>query len=517
MQTTGVRAGLYRRQSQDDGDTLAIERQEDACRNKAADLGWTITDVYTDQGKSASKKSVRRPEYERMLADARAGRINAVVAWSHDRLTRQPEQLGAWLDLADTGFKIATVAGELDLGSSSGRATGRILAAIAEQEGRAKSERQRLKNQQRSANGGSLNRTRPFGYLASGMELHPEESVLLANAIRDVLAGTATINSLVRTWRQSGIKTSYGKEWHNLSVKRTLCRWRNAGVAAWHEDKPDEVLSEAKWPAVCTREELEALRQLVRDPSRRPVGHTGTTVRNYLSYLARCGVCTSPLVAGKRRGITPIYRCLANGAIKCGGLTITQGIADATVIAWLADVISNPNNQRKLAKLTQAADMERIRSLRAELAQISADEAALMASGVGMNILLAKGAELQQQREAAQGSLTALEQSSALVSLIVDLIPPEPKHVITSKRTGKDQSFWTVGQLRANAEDTREKLLRLPIEHRRMVTKALADVTINRAEHAGSSTAHAASKRVQIESRVGFLAEGALLLPLVVG
>ena len=91
----GVRAaGLYCRISDDrDGRALGVSRQEADCRALAERKGWPVGDLYVDNDISAADPRKRRPEYERLLEDIKAGRIDAVVAWDLDRLHRRPIEL----------------------------------------------------------------------------------------------------------------------------------------------------------------------------------------------------------------------------------------------------------------------------------------------------------------------------------------------------------------------------------------------------------------------------------------
>ncbi len=86
MSTT--RAAIYTRISSDPKDTqLGVQRQEDECRQLVALRGWEVAGVYQDNDQSAFNGHAR-PEYRRLLEDVRAGRVQAVVAWHPDRLTR---------------------------------------------------------------------------------------------------------------------------------------------------------------------------------------------------------------------------------------------------------------------------------------------------------------------------------------------------------------------------------------------------------------------------------------------
>ena len=76
------------------------------------------------------------PRYEDMLADIESGAIGAVVAWHLDRLRRRPIELENFIALADAkGIALATVTGDVDLGTDQGRLDARITGAAGEGRG----------------------------------------------------------------------------------------------------------------------------------------------------------------------------------------------------------------------------------------------------------------------------------------------------------------------------------------------------------------------------------------------
>ena len=86
--TEANRAAIYARvsdKSQDGEDKTSISEQigemEAYCENK----GLTITARYHEVGRGWTKK---RPEFQRMLADAKRGRFDTIVCWKSDRLSR---------------------------------------------------------------------------------------------------------------------------------------------------------------------------------------------------------------------------------------------------------------------------------------------------------------------------------------------------------------------------------------------------------------------------------------------
>jgi site-specific DNA recombinase len=87
-------AAIYCRISDDrEGAGLGVARQEADCRERAKRLGWTVAGLYVDNDFSAYSGKIR-PEYRRLLADLRAGVLDAVIAWHTDRLHRSPRAGG---------------------------------------------------------------------------------------------------------------------------------------------------------------------------------------------------------------------------------------------------------------------------------------------------------------------------------------------------------------------------------------------------------------------------------------
>src|SRR5215207_10237687 len=216
-----IRAGLYARISLDwEGKGLGVERQLQDCRAIAKRLGWTIIDEYVDNSIGASKYSKTgkaRAEYNRLLSDIEAGRLDAVVIWMEDRLQRQVLELAEFLKVCDGAgvTRIASIGGEFDLSDSEQRTMLYIKAAMAEAEVeklRRRVLRQRLQAAQNGEpHGGGR---RGFGFPGAGKngitaEQVEQERELIRDAAARVLSGQS-LNGVATEWRQRGIRTPSG-------------------------------------------------------------------------------------------------------------------------------------------------------------------------------------------------------------------------------------------------------------------------------------------------------------------
>jgi putative DNA-invertase from lambdoid prophage Rac len=121
---------LYARVSTADQDCSMQLRE---LREYCARRGWTIAKEYVDTGFSGAKTS--RPELDRLLADARQHRFEAIVTWKLDRLGRSLAHLVATVqELSNLGIRFLAVTQGIDTDASNPMAKlmFNLLACFAE-------------------------------------------------------------------------------------------------------------------------------------------------------------------------------------------------------------------------------------------------------------------------------------------------------------------------------------------------------------------------------------------------
>ena len=101
QQSSGQRAAIYARvsnKSQDTEDKTSISEQISDMEAHCQRRGLTITARYQEVGRGWSKK---RPEFQRMLADAKRGRFDTIVCWKSDRLSRGMYPAAALMEVVE--------------------------------------------------------------------------------------------------------------------------------------------------------------------------------------------------------------------------------------------------------------------------------------------------------------------------------------------------------------------------------------------------------------------------------
>ena len=95
------RAALYCRLSEEDrnkgenDDSASIQNQKAMLLQYAAEQGWTVYDIYSDDDYAGADRS--RPAFQRLIADARDGRFDIVLCKTQSRFTRELELVEKYL------------------------------------------------------------------------------------------------------------------------------------------------------------------------------------------------------------------------------------------------------------------------------------------------------------------------------------------------------------------------------------------------------------------------------------
>src|SRR6266566_2799224 len=93
--------------------------------------GWGLVDSYIDVGISGAKD--KRPELNRLMADAKRRKFDVVLVWKLDRCGRSLRHLvNALAEFESLGIAFVSLSDNLDLSTASGRLMFNIIGAMAE-------------------------------------------------------------------------------------------------------------------------------------------------------------------------------------------------------------------------------------------------------------------------------------------------------------------------------------------------------------------------------------------------
>ena len=172
-----VRCAIYTRKSSDEGLEQvfnSLDAQREACAAyvlSQASEGWVaLPDIYDDGGLSGG--TLERPALRRLLAEVAAGRVDIIVVYKVDRLTRSLFDFAKLVETFDAaGTSFVSVTRSFNTTTSMGRLTLNMLLSFAQFEREVTAERIRDKIAASKAKGMWMGGTPPIGYAADGRTL----------------------------------------------------------------------------------------------------------------------------------------------------------------------------------------------------------------------------------------------------------------------------------------------------------------------------------------------------------
>lgn len=191
-----LRCAIYTRKSTEDGldqEFNSLDAQHEACAAyiaSQASLGWKLVpDRYDDGGISGG--TMERPALLRLLDDLRECRVDVVVVYKIDRLTRSLSDFARIVEVFDQAeASFVSVTQQFNTTTSMGRLTLNVLLSFAQFEREVTAERIRDKIAASKKKGMWMGGTVPLGYRAENRKLvvHEREAEIVRFLFRQYLA-----------------------------------------------------------------------------------------------------------------------------------------------------------------------------------------------------------------------------------------------------------------------------------------------------------------------------------------
>ncbi len=158
------KAAIYVRVSTEEQakEGFSLAGQEQALKDHAKMLGYTVYKIYKDEGKSA--KDMHRPAMQQMLKDAEKRYFSAIIVYKLDRFSRSLKDLILTIEkLKEIDVDFVSVQDRIETASASGKLMFHIISSFAEFERDIISERTRFGMAEKAKEGGVVSKA-PLGY-----------------------------------------------------------------------------------------------------------------------------------------------------------------------------------------------------------------------------------------------------------------------------------------------------------------------------------------------------------------
>ena len=337
---------------------------------------WSFGGIYADPGITGTRAE-KRPDFMRMIADCRAGKINKILVKSISRFARNTvDALNYIRELRELGISVYFENENIDTLTPGGEVLITILAAMAEQESRTMSTNIKWTYQKKFKNGEIvLNTGLMLGYIKTGkkddagrdiFEINEAEADIVRRIYREYLAGI-TITRICRGLEEDGISTKLGKKrWQHSVIRSILTNEKYTGDAILGKTYKPDVLTkyrkkntgqapmyyaEGTHPAIIDKEMFEMVKvemQRRKDEKTTAVGSSRYTSKYPFSGLLICGNCGHRLRRHVRRvgsgQQVPAWGCanrISNGRAVCDSHHVNEDRLQQTCTAAIRDMIED--------------------------------------------------------------------------------------------------------------------------------------------------------------------------------
>ncbi len=220
---------IYARQSIDKKDSISIETQIELCRRELAD--GQPCEVYSDKGYSGS--NLNRPEFQHLLADVKAGKIERIITYRLDRISRSVLDFSNLVDLfGKHGVSFNSTQEKFDTGTPMGKAMLNITMVFAQLERETIQQRIRDNYYSRGEKGMYLGGPASYGFSITEthtgqgklklLEPNPETVETLRRMYRMYGDGLLSLGAIARQFNTEKIPSPKGTAWDSGKVSRIL-------------------------------------------------------------------------------------------------------------------------------------------------------------------------------------------------------------------------------------------------------------------------------------------------------
>ena len=354
-----IRCAIYCRKSVEKGldmEFSSIDAQREAGEAYVASQkanGWVcLPERYDDGGFSGG--NLNRPALQKLLADCKEGKIDVIVVYKIDRLSRS---LCDFADLSRMFEKwnvaFVSVTQEINTQTSAGRMMLNILMTFAQFEREMISSRIKDKMSATRKKGKWIGGMIPFGYKVVDKKLvvEPKNAAIVQRIFQRYLE-IQSPTTIVRELAADGIVGTCGNPMDKSYINRILNNHLYIGEVVY-----DGAVYPGEHEAIIDRRTWDLVHQFLQDKNPWPVRTRDTWARAALTGIIRCGHCNcamTPVKSTRHGREYHYYHCSRNmkKLTECPIKQVSAGEIEAIVLGNLKPVVQAPEVVAKVAEQT---------------------------------------------------------------------------------------------------------------------------------------------------------------------
>ena len=450
-----MRVALYPRVSgHEQEDNYSIPEQIDRMKKYCAARDWMVYKIYTDSGFSGS--NVNRPGLQQLIKDAENKKIDMVLVYKLDRLSRsQKDTLYLIEDVFEkNGVAFASITENFDTSTPFGKAILGVLAVFAQLEREKIKERTMVGKDSRAKEGkwhGSAQVPTGYDYIDGKLVINEYEAMQIKEAAQLFLDGVP-VRTITDGFNKKGY-TRKGQIWDAKTLNYVLGSAVVAGNIK-HRDKVYKGIHDA----IIDAETQEKILAIQKERRERWSTTTKTRQKSLLGGMLFCKHCTGRYCRQQNPSGIKYYSCYSRNKsvprmikdANCKNKNYRADELDAFIIGEIAKLAVDPERAQVVRETRPENNaQDKIKTLNAEIEKIDAQISKMMdlyALGhIDLDVISDKVATLNKQK-------TGLEKE------IADLDVPDDGETLTDE------------QIRDMAALLKEDL---PLEEKRRIVQTL--------------------------------------------
>ena len=253
--------GIYPRVSTEDQSRFgfSLDEQEESLKRLCEWKGYKIYKVYREEGVSA--KSMNRPKFQEMIQDMKDGKINKILVYKLDRLTRSIQDLETICKLLEE-YKcdLESECEEINTSTPTGVFFMRMTTILAQLEIERTSERTKF-GLMGAAKKGHFSGKAPIGYRKINKELVIDE--VESEVVKDISKSYLSGSSVCTITKQLNEKNALNRNWRTTTIDRMLSNYIYAGNYQHRKRIQNEetILLEDVCPAIIDKHDFELVQK----------------------------------------------------------------------------------------------------------------------------------------------------------------------------------------------------------------------------------------------------------------
>ena len=334
--------------------------------------GWQMVEVYADDGISGTN-TAKRDEFNRMIADCEAGKIDLILTKSISRFSRNTlDCLKYTRKLKALNIAVFFEKENINTMDSKGEVLLTIMASLAQQESESLSANVRMGIQYRNQKGKvQINHNWFLGYTKDSegnLVIDPEQAETVRRIYREYLEG-ASFLQIKRSLEADGIPNGAGHlKWHESNIHQILTNEKYIGDALLQKTYTVSILDkkraanngempkyyvEGSHEAIIDRDVFMKVKaEIARRANLNPDGKRRVYSSKYaLSGMVFCGHCGDIYrrVKWNNRGCkSTVWRCVSRVlkgkmGFDCPARTVKEEVLQGTIVTAVNDAYARRN------------------------------------------------------------------------------------------------------------------------------------------------------------------------------